>query len=177
MVTKDHDFPGVRLVDVFKPDQTVNLPDFRAAERAFQLIEQVSGRAGRGDRPGCVVIQTYAPDHPSIVAAAAHDCEGFAHLELAAREETGYPPFARMIALRIDARDGARARAAAVTAAETARRAGAAVTVRGPAEAPLAMLRGRIRWQVWLSSRERGPLAAAARAAVRAFSGTEEQRL
>ena len=82
-----------------------------------------------------------------------------------------------MIALRIDARDGARARAAATTAAEAARRAGgAAVTVRGPAEAPLAMLRGRIRWQVWLSSRDRAPLAAAARAAAAAVSATGDLR-
>jgi primosomal protein N' (replication factor Y) (superfamily II helicase) len=179
MVTKGHDFPGVTLVGVLKPDQTMNLPDFRAAERTFQLIEQVAGRAGRGDRPGRVVIQTYAPDHPSIVAAATHDYEGFAHLELAAREETGYPPFTRMIALRIDARDGARAKAAAATAADAAKRAAgaaAAVTVRGPAEAPLAMLRGRIRWQVWLSSRDRAAVAAAARAAAAAVSATGDLR-
>jgi primosomal protein N' (replication factor Y) len=176
MVTKGHDFPGVTLVGVLKPDQTMNLPDFRAAERTFQLIEQVAGRAGRGDRPGRVVIQTYAPDHPAIVAAATHDYEGFARDELTAREESGYPPFSRMIALRIDARDGARARAAAAAAAAAARRAGAAVTVRGPAEAPLAMLRGRIRWQVWLSSRDRAALAAAARAAADAVNATGDLR-
>jgi len=177
MVTKGHDFPGVTLVGVLKPDQTMNLPDFRAAERTFQLIEQVAGRAGRGDRPGRVIIQTYDPEHPAIAAAATHDYEGFAREELAGREEAGYPPFSRMIALRIDARDGARARAAATTAAEAARRAGAAaVTVRGPAEAPLAMLRGRIRWQVWLSSRDRAALAAAARAAADAVSATGDLR-
>jgi len=177
MVTKGHDFPGVTLVGVLKPDQTMNLPDFRAAERAFQLIEQVAGRAGRGDRPGRVIIQTYAPDHPSIVSAATHDYEGFAHAELIAREETGYPPFSRMIALRIDARDGARARAAAIAAADAARTAGGAlVTVRGPAEAPLAMLRGRVRWQVWLSSRDRAVVAAAARAAASQVAATGDLR-
>ena len=118
MVTKGHDFPGVTLVGVLMPDQTMDLPDFRAAERTFQLLEQVAGRAGRGERPGRVIIQTYAPDHPAIVAAATHDYEGFAHDELIAREETGYPPFSRMIALRIDARDGAKARAAATAAAD-----------------------------------------------------------
>jgi primosomal protein N' (replication factor Y) len=177
MVTKGHDFPGVTLVGVLKPDQTMNLPDFRAAERTFQLIEQVAGRAGRGDRPGRVIIQTYAPDHPAITAAATHDYEGFAHAELAAREETGYPPFSRMIALRIDARDGARARAAATTAADAARRAGAGtVTVRGPAEAPLAMLRGRVRWQVWLAARDRAAVAAAARAAASQVGATGDLR-
>ena len=100
----------------------MNLPDFRAAERTFQLLEQVAGRAGRGDRPGRVIIQTYAPDHPSIVAAATHDYEGFARDELAAREETGYPPFSRMIALRHRrARRRAQARAAATAAADAAR--------------------------------------------------------
>jgi primosomal protein N' (replication factor Y) len=176
MVTKGHDFPGVTLVGVLKPDQTMNLPDFRAAERTFQLIEQVAGRAGRGDRPGRVIIQTYDPEHPSIVAAATHDYEGFARAELAAREETGYPPYTRMIALRIDARDGARARAAAQVAAQAAGRAGAAVTIRGPAEAPLAMLRGRARWQVWLSSADRGAVAAAARAASAAVRPTGDLR-
>jgi primosomal protein N' (replication factor Y) len=179
MVTKGHDFPGVTLVGVLKPDQTMNLPDFRAAERTFQLIEQVAGRAGRGDRPGRVVIQTYDPEHPSSVAAPPHDDDGFARAELAAREEAAYPPFSRMIALRIDARDGAKARAAANTAAEAVRRAGAgaaAVTVRGPAEAPLAMLRGRVRWQVWLASRDRGALAAAARAAAAAVRPSGDLR-
>ena len=138
----------------------------------------MAGRAGRGDRPGRVVIQTYDPEHAAIVAAATHDYEGFARGELAGREESAYPPFSRMIALRIDARDGARARAAATTAADAARRAGAAgVTVRGPAEAPLAMLRGRARWQVWLSSRDRAALAAAARAAAAEVSATGDLRL
>ncbi|HEY5089827.1 MAG TPA: primosomal protein N', partial [Polyangia bacterium] len=166
MVTKGHDFAGVTLVGVLQPDQGMNLPDFRATERTFQLLEQVAGRAGRGDRPGRVVIQTYAPEHPAIAAVALHDYDGFARAELRAREEAGYPPFTRMIALRIDAKDLEHARLAATAAAEAARAAGGdAVRVRGPAEAPLARLRGRARWQVWLSSADRGALAAAARAA------------
>jgi primosomal protein N' (replication factor Y) (superfamily II helicase) len=166
MVTKGHDFAGVTLVGVLQPDQGMNLPDFRATERTFQLLEQVAGRAGRGDRPGRVVIQTYAPEHPAIAAVALHDYEGFARAELGSRQEAGYPPFSRMIALRIDATDPARAREAATAAAEAARTAGGdLVRVRGPAEAPLALLRGRVRWQVWLSSQDRGALAAAARGA------------
>jgi primosomal protein N' (replication factor Y) len=175
MVTKGHDFPGVTLVGVLQPDQGMHLPDFRATERTFQLLEQVAGRAGRGDRPGRVIIQTYAPDHPAVAAVAHHDYHGFVREELAARREADYPPFARMIALRIDARDLAQARAGATAAAEAARAAGgAAVKVRGPAEAPLGRLRGRARWQVWLSSHDRAPLVAAARAAARtAKSGTD----
>ncbi len=166
MVTKGHDFPGVTLVGVLQPDQGMHLPDFRAAERTFQLLEQVAGRAGRGERPGRVIVQTYAPDHPAIAAVARHDYEGFVRDELAERRTADYPPFARMIVLRVDAREAAEARAGAMAAAEAARGAGgAAVTVRGPAEAPLSRLRGRTRWQVWLSSHDRPRLVAAARAA------------
>ena len=100
MVTKGHDFPGVTLVGVLLPTRRMRLPDFRAAERTFQLLEQVAGRAGRGERPGRVIVQTYQPDHPAVAAVATHDYDGFARGELAAREETGYPPFARMIVLR-----------------------------------------------------------------------------
>ncbi len=178
MVTKGHDFAGVTLVGVLLPDQTMNLPDFRAAERTFQLIEQVAGRAGRGERPGRVLIQTYAPDHPAIVAAERHDVDGFARAELEARREADYPPMSRMIALRLDASDPAQVRAAAIAAAEAARAAGgSSVTVRGPAEAPLARLRGRWRWQVWLSSHDRGVLARAARAGADAAGGGADLRV
>ena len=175
MVTKGHDFPGVTLVGVLQPDQGMDLPDFRATERTFQLLEQVSGRAGRGERPGRVIIQTYRPEHAAITAVVQHDYDGFVRNELDERRLTGYPPFTRMIALRLDARDPAQAKAGAAAAAVAAASAGgAAVRVRGPAEAPLGRLRGRARWQVWLSSQERAPLAAAARAAARtAKSGTD----
>jgi primosomal protein N' (replication factor Y) len=181
MVTKGHDFPGVTLVGVLAPDQAMHLPDFRAAERAFQLLEQVAGRAGRGDRPGRVIIQTYDPEHPSVLAVSHHDYEGFARGELAARREADYPPFARMVALRLDARDPTAVRDAAGRAAEAARtasaRAGAAVTVRGPAEAPLAMLRGRTRWQVWLAGHDRAGLVLAARAAADAAGAGGDLRV
>jgi primosomal protein N' (replication factor Y) len=166
MVTKGHDFPGVTLVGVLQPDQGMDLPDFRATERTYQLLEQVAGRAGRGDRPGRVIIQTYNPGHLAITSVAHHDYDGFVRQELTEREISGYPPFTRLVAIRLDAADEARAREAAGAAAEAARAAGgAAVKVRGPAPAPLERLRGRSRWQVWLSSPERGALAAAARAA------------
>ena len=166
MVTKGHDFGGVTLVGVLQPDQAMHLPDFRAAERVFQLIEQVAGRAGRGDRPGRVIVQTYNPEHAAIVAVREHDYAGFIRGELLARSEAAYPPFARMIALRLDASDESEVRGAASTvAAEVVRAGGPRVQVRGPAPAPIERVRGRSRYQIWLSSTERAPLAAAARAA------------
>src|SRR6185369_4391087 len=109
------------LVGVLQADQGMHLPDFRASERTFQLLEQVAGRAGRGDRPGRVIIQTHSPDHPAITAVRAHDYAAFAQQELALRREAHYPPFTRMVALRIDSPDAARAAldAGAVAAAAT----------------------------------------------------------
>jgi primosomal protein N' (replication factor Y) len=165
MVTKGHDFAGVTLVGVLQPDQGMHMPDFRAAERTFQLLEQVAGRAGRGDRPGRVIVQTYNPDHVAIAAVKTHDYEGFVRQEMADREEAGYPPFSRMIVLRLDAGDEGRVKQAAADAAAAAQAAGGtAVRVRGPAEAPIARVRGRYRYQVWLSSQDRVALGAAARA-------------
>jgi primosomal protein N' (replication factor Y) len=173
MVTKGHDFEGVTLVGVLLPDQGMHIPDFRAAERTFQLLEQVAGRAGRAALPGRVLVQTYNPEHPAIASLPAHDYEGFVAGELERRKEAGYPPFGRMIALRLEGSDGAAVRAAAE---EVARRAldGAAapgVRVAGPAEAPIAVLRGQTRWQVWLIGTDRAALAAAARRGAGAVVG------
>jgi primosomal protein N' (replication factor Y) len=166
MVTKGHDFGGVTLVGVLQPDQGMHLPDFRAAERTFQLLEQVAGRAGRGDRPGRIVVQTFCPEHPAIQFLRTHDYEGFVRDELARRESASYPPFSRMIALRLDGRHEASVRAAAISAAGLARaQAGTAVLVLGPAEAPIRRLRGRSRYQIWLRATDRARLLTAARAA------------
>ncbi|MEA2698804.1 MAG: hypothetical protein QOI66_3075, partial [Myxococcales bacterium] len=166
MVTKGHDFAGVTLVGVLQPDQGMHLPDFRAAERTFQLLEQVAGRAGRGDRPGRVIIQTYAPDHPAIAAVRTHDYATFVAQELEYRRQSDYPPFARMVVLRLDARDEAVVKQDATAVAAAVRAAvGAAVRVLGPAEAPIARVRGRARYQIWLASKDRAALATAARAA------------
>ena len=166
MVTKGHDFGGVTLVGVLQPDQGMHLPDFRAAERTFQLLEQVAGRAGRGDRPGRIVVQTYCPEHPAIEFLRTHDYEGFVRDELAQRESASYPPFSRMIALRLDGRHEASVRAAATAAAAHARaQAGTDILVLGPAEAPIRRLRGRSRYQIWLRGTDRAKLQATARAA------------
>jgi primosomal protein N' (replication factor Y) len=169
MVTKGHDFPGVTLVGVLCADMGLSLPDFRASERTFQLLAQVAGRAGRGDRPGRVIVQTYRPDTPAVVAAAAHDYTSFFTAETAARGELGYPPHGRLIAIRIDGPDGHAVAGTAQRLAQLAdvmsRHADLAgkVDVRGPVPAPIEKLRGRTRWQVWLRSADRHALRRIAR--------------
>ena len=106
MVTKGHDFPGVTLVGVLCADTGLNLPDFRASERTFQLLAQVAGRAGRGDRPGRVLVQTYRPGAPAVVAAAAHDYAQLLRGRVRRRApSSAYPPHGRLIAVRIDGPD------------------------------------------------------------------------
>ena len=105
MVTKGHDFPGVTLVGVVLADQGLNLPDFRAAERTFQLLEQVAGRAGRGETPGRVLLQTFQPRADAIACARDHDYARFADAELRARVEPRYPPHTRMACVRVDGAD------------------------------------------------------------------------
>ena len=159
MVTKGHDIPGVTLVGVVLADHSLAFPDFRAAERTFQLLSQVAGRAGRGEHPGKVIFQTFQPRHASVVFAARHDYGAFYRSELAARKELGYPPFSRLVAIRVDAGDEARARAAAATLARVA--AGqsdvrdGSVRVLGPAPAPIARLRGRYRFRLLLRGEDR----------------------
>jgi primosomal protein N' (replication factor Y) len=168
MVTKGHDFAGVTLVGILQPDQGIHLPDFRAAERTFQVLEQVSGRAGRGERPGRIIVQSYCPDHPAIEFLKHHDYEGFMKDELARREAVLYPPFARMVVVRLDGADPSAVREAATAAASYARAAAdPCVRVLGPSEAPISRLRGRTRFQVWLSSGDRGKLLTATRAVQR----------
>ena len=168
MVTKGHDFGGVTLVGILQPDQGIHLPDFRAAERTFQLMEQVAGRAGRGERPGRIVVQTYNPEHPAIRSLVRHDYEGFARDELAQREAAAYPPYSRMVVIRLEGKDARETSVAADAAARCARAvADASIRVLGPSEAPIPRLRGRARFQVWLSGLDRGKLLTVGRAAQR----------
>ena len=105
MITKGFDFPGVTLAAVIFADASLNLPDFRSAERTFQLLTQVAGRAGRGERPGRVIIQTYAPHHYSVRAAREQDYARFIRRELELRRELSYPPFAKLAMVRIEGED------------------------------------------------------------------------
>jgi primosomal protein N' (replication factor Y) len=160
MVTKGHDLPHVTLVGVINADAAISIPDFRAAERAFQLLVQVAGRAGRGDAPGRVLVQTYDPEHHAIQRAIHHDVMGFFEHELTDRRELNYPPFSRMVLARIDSLDEKEAQAAGAVLARAARRATneAEVTVLGPTAAPIAKVRNRFRFRVTLRSGSREKL-------------------
>jgi len=154
MITKGFDLPGVTLVGVVLADLALNLPDFRCAERTFQLLTQVAGRAGRGERPGRVLIQTYAPHHYSIRAARDQDYARFMRRELELRRELMYPPFARMALVRIEGEDSAHVSAVAAKTAAALSRLAQVETMRvlGPAPAPIERIRQRYRWQVMLKS-------------------------
>lgn len=160
MVTKGHDLPRVTLVGVLNADASLTLPDYRAAERTFHLLVQVAGRAGRGDEPGTVLIQTRQPEHPAIVLATRHDVDGFLEHEFADRQELNYPPFSRIALVKVDSMGEGLARGEAERLAGVARRAAARnVQILGPATAPLARLRNRWRFRFLV----RGPDVAALR--------------
>lgn len=165
MVAKGHDFPGITLVGVVCADLSLHFPDFRAGERTFQLLAQVAGRAGRGEQPGRVVLQTYNPGHVVLQAACRQDYEAFYEAEMGFRRELGYPPLSRIILFKISGPGKEEAERAARAVARAClelrqREDGrlAAVEVLGPAAAPLARVAGRSRFQVLLKGAEPGPL-------------------
>lgn len=150
MVAKGLDYPTVTLAAVVAADLGFNLPDFRAAERSFALIAQVCGRSGRG-RPGNAIVQTYQPDHPAIVFAAAHDFEGFAGEELRERRSIGFPPGRRLIYLGVIGRDR-------IAVVEQARRYADALSgtdsaeVLGPAPYPVVRVNNEWRYRIALKT-------------------------
>jgi primosomal protein N' (replication factor Y) len=155
MVAKGHHFPNVTLTGVISADAMLGLPDFRSAERTFQLLTQIAGRSGRGDRPGRVVIQTYYPDHPSVQLAARHDVEAFRAEELLYRRSFSYPPVVRLALVRFEASRDALAREAAEAATAAVMPLPQQTRLRGPAPAPLERIRGFWRWQLLLSATNR----------------------
>jgi primosomal protein N' (replication factor Y) (superfamily II helicase) len=171
MIAKGLDFPRVTLVGVLDADVALHLPDFRAAERTYQLLVQVSGRAGRGDTRGEVFVQTCSPEHAAIAAAALHEAKRFIDPELEERREAGYPPYRRLISILFTGKDAAeveRVANAASAALEAAAFPG--IQVLGPAPQSYARLRGKHRWHLLL----KGSHAARLReAALRALEATE----
>ncbi len=169
MIAKGLDFPRVTLVGVVMADVGLNMPDFRSAERTFQTITQVAGRAGRSALGGEVVVQTHAPEENAIQMAREHDYNAFAEGELAGRRPLGYPPFGKLQLWLFSSTDETRAETAAEKAAgmlrrEAERRGLEQVQILGPAPAPLRRIRGQHRWQLLL----KGNTAAALRILARA---------
>ncbi|TVQ31413.1 MAG: primosomal protein N' [Phycisphaeraceae bacterium] len=163
MIAKGLDFPNVRLVGVVNADTAINLPDFRSAERTFQLISQVAGRAGRcAERRGYVIVQTFSPEAPPIRYAANHDYVGFADEELALRERAGLPPATRMARIVVRHKDLVKATGMARAVADALRRgAGSEVHIRGPMPCPISRISGQHRIAVELIARSAAPIQSA----------------
>jgi primosomal protein N' (replication factor Y) len=173
MLAKGHDFPNVTLVGVVSVDAGLALPDFRAAERTFQLITQVAGRAGRGERPGRVLIQTYHPNHYALRHACAQDYSGFYQEEIRHRQNHGYPPFVSLASLLLHGPALGKTRADALELRKELDLANQERCCRilGPAPAPLARLKGEHRIQLLVKSRSRRQLRKVVDTAMAAVAG------
>ncbi len=174
MIAKGHDYPAVTLVGVINADTGLSFPDFRAAEGTFQLLTQVAGRAGRGDRPGQVIVQTYRPHHFAIQTAAGHDYAGFYDREIADRQAAGYPPFRRMANLLIECEDLLDAERAMALLHRTVREqietlGYRGLEVLGPAPATIRRVKKKYRWNLGLLSKNTKRINTLARAARDAF--------
>ena len=152
MIAKGLDFPGVRVVGVINADTSINLPDFRASERTFQLVSQVAGRCGRGTDPGLTIVQTFNPTSPAIRLAAAHDYESFAMRELAERERSSLPPATRMARIVLRDEDHIKCIQAARGLAQSLQQVASSISdtirLRGPAPCPIARIADKHRQQI-----------------------------
>ncbi|HEY5219084.1 MAG TPA: primosomal protein N', partial [Gemmatimonadaceae bacterium] len=168
MIAKGLDFPNVTLVGVVDADTGINMPDFRASERCFQLVSQVAGRAGRGSKRGEVIVQTRVPEHHAVQCAAAHDFEKFAALELEGRRSPPYPPFSRLANVIVSGMSETAAMELAQSAgawlhALVGRRHPGAISIIGPAPCPIDRVKQRWRWHLLLKSEEAGVLTRVSR--------------
>lgn len=156
MIAKGLDFPNVTLVGVINADTALHLPDFRAGERTFQLVTQVAGRTGRGNRGGHVLVQTFTPEHPAIQAAVQHQFEMFAEKELPGRQQFEYPPFCSMVRLIVRGPDEQQTMSFADMLASNCRREleNSPARILGPAPAPIARIRDKFRCHVLLMNED-----------------------
>ena len=184
MITKGHDVSGVTLVGALLADVSLNVPDFRAAERTFQLLSQVAGRSGRGDDPGTVIIQTYAPDHYVMEHLIKHDYKSFFAAEIAFRRALNYPPFSRLVGLRVEGAKLEEVEAKAKSLAKKLRDQQSKsptfrqqIEVLGPAPAPIEKLRNRYRWQLLIKGKQISSLLEFARHAREIRPGSRGLRL
>ena len=178
MIAKGLDFPNVLLVGVINADSALHFPDFRAAERTFQLVTQVAGRTGRGDRGGQVIVQTFSPEHPAIQAASRHDYLQFANDELVHRRKFNYPPLGSVARILLH---GAVEEVTEATAQslldrlESARQLlGHEVRILGPAPPPISKLRGKYRFHILLQSLDAAVLNETIRKAIETFKIPEK---
>jgi primosomal protein N' (replication factor Y) len=167
MISKGHHFPGVTLVGILDIDRLLGLPDFRSAERAAQLLVQMSGRAGRGRRPGVVMVQTRLPEMAALHVSGLSDYRKMLEFELEQRRAAGYPPYKHIALITVAAGREAEAQKRAEETAAVLRRRHQIVEVLGPAPAPISRLRGRHRWQILLKHEQLAPLLEAGRSAGR----------
>jgi primosomal protein N' (replication factor Y) len=165
MVAKGHDFPNATALAILDADALLSFPDFRAAEKTFQLVTQAAGRVGRGDKPGLVAVQTCRPGHEAIRAAVSQDHPAFAEAELRFRRAFRYPPYTHLLLALSANMDGAKASAGARAAAEALAKAPVAKDIRilGPAPAPLERLKGQWRFHVLVKAEKRDSIAEAGR--------------
>ncbi len=184
MISKGHHFPRVTLVGVIAGDQHLFFPEYHAGERTFQLLSQVAGRAGRGEAPGRVLIQTFQPEHFVFQAVKSQDYQGFVQQELHIRGQSGYPPFTRLALARLSgtpedavARAAARLTAALKQAIAREEDLASLVRVLGPAPPGLAKLQGRFRWQLLLKSYGRPPLLQALKLLRRLWSPPPKRKI
>ncbi|MBI5231137.1 MAG: primosomal protein N', partial [Coriobacteriales bacterium] len=174
MIAKGLDYPDVTLVAVINADTSLHLPDYRASERAYQLLEQVAGRAGRGELPGRVIIQTYWPEHPAIIAAALHEPGPFYAAEERSRQALGYPPFGRLVNVLLWGADSDAVRSQAEDLAARVRETCPdSWQVLGPSPAPLARLKGVFRWHVVVKAPEGADVSTPVAAALNSVKPVE----
>jgi primosomal protein N' (replication factor Y) len=161
MIVKGHDFPGIALVGVLCGDLSLHFPDFRAAERTFQMLAQVAGRTGRGSDSGRVILQTFDPNHEAIQHAASHAYESFFESDSVLRKELLYPPFGHLILVRVEGNTEKRVENRAIKIGRAARLLkgqSKEVLILGPAPSPRKKVVGKFRWQILFKSASRGPL-------------------
>ena len=161
MIVKGHDFPGISLVGVLCGDLSLHFPDFRAAERTFQMLTQVAGRTGREKDSGRVILQTFDPDHEAIQCAASHAYESFFERDSELRRELLYPPYGHLILVRVEGNNEKRVEKKAIKIGRAARLLkgeSREVLIMGPAPSPRKKMVGRFRWQLLFKAAARGPV-------------------
>lgn len=169
MIAKGLDFPKVTQVGVISADANLNLPDFRAGERTFNLITQVAGRAGRSDLGGEVIVQTYAPEHYVIKLAAKHDYNGFYYEEIKSRRQLGFPPFTELVKITLRSKKEENVINNAGKLAERLKEKLPGIIMLGPAPAPMSKLRGFYRWNILIKAQDRVTIVKELRQALKGF--------